>query len=452
MRANITRDEILNGNIIKGLIRLSLPLMLLNLINTLYGIVDTFFVGKIGELEVGAVSLITPITNCGVAFATGLSVAAIAMISRALGKNDIDKANQITTHLIILSIVLGILITSISILFNKPILNWLNTPEDIYLATYKYYIIVSFDYACLFLLTMFQAIRQSCGDSSSGVKLNIIASLLNACLDPLFIFVFKMGIFGAGLATVLSKVIVIPFALTSLITNKNTVYLSFKENKFSYRIMRRIILIAVPASLGQLLSSFGFVLMSREIVSYGSIIMSGYGIGNSISNIYYIPINSIGSALPTFIGQNLGAQNEQRAKQSYKDSIKLVAIMCVIVIGLGFLTSRYAIRIFVENASEKLIEVSLEYAYFSIATAFFMGWFNSLCGVFNGSTNTKISMVLSTCRLLVVRMPLVYLLARYTNLGYTGIWISMIISNLIICITGQIIYNHYPWTSKHIAI
>ena len=192
--------------------------------------------------------------------------------------------------------------------------------------------------------------------------------------------------------------------------------------------------------------------MSREIVSYGSIIMSGYGIGNSISNIYYIPINSIGSALPTFIGQNLGAQNEQRAKQSYRNSIKLVGIMCVIVIALGFLTSRYAIRIFVENASDKLIEVSLEYAYFSISTAFFMGWFNSLCGVFNGSTNTKISMILSTCRLLVVRMPLVYFLARFTNLGYTGIWVSMIISNLVICIAGQIIYNHYPWTSKHIAI
>ena len=249
MRANITRDEILNGNIIRGLIKLSLPLMLLNLINTLYGIVDTFFVGKIGELEVGAVSLVTPITNCGVAFATGLSVAAIAMISRALGKNDIEKANQITTHLVILSVVLGVLITSLSLLFNKALLNWLNTPKDIYKDTLSYFVIVSFDYTCLFLLTMFQAIRQSCGDSSSGVKLNIVASILNGCLDPLFIFVFKMGIFGAGLATVLSKVIVVPFALSSLITNRNSIYLSFKENKFSYRIMRRIILIAVPASL-----------------------------------------------------------------------------------------------------------------------------------------------------------------------------------------------------------
>ena len=452
MRANISRDEILHGNIIKGLIKLSLPLMLLNLINTLYGIVDTFFVGKIGELQVGAVSLVSPVINCGIAFATGLSVASIAMISRQLGKNNISKANQIISHLIILAIILGVVITSISLVFNSQVLAWLNTPNDIYQDTHDYYMIVSFDYTCLFLLTMFQAIRQSCGDSSSGVKLNIVASILNGCLDPIFIFVFKMGIFGAGLATVLSKVIVIPFAMYSLIENRNNAYLSFRENKIDLKIMCRIILIAVPASIGQLLSSFGFVLMSREIVSYGSIIMSGYGIGSNIANIYYIPVNSIGSALPTFIGQNLGAKDEERAKKSYVDSIKLVTIICIIVIALGFLTSRFAVQIFVENASEKLIEVSLEYAYYSIGTAFFMGWFNSLCGVFNGSTNTKISMILSTCRLLVIRMPLVYFLAKYTNMGYTGIWVSMIVSNLITCVAGQIVYNHYPWTSKYISI
>lgn len=452
MRANISRSEILSGNIIKGLIKLSIPLMVLNVINVLYGIVDTFFVGKIGELQVAAVSIISPITNCAIAFGTGLSVAGIAMISRALGKNDQEKANQIATHLIVLAIVVGVLITGLSLIFRKQILTWLNVPSDIYEDTYNYFVAVSFDYVGLFVLTMFQAIRQSCGDSTSGAKLNIIASILNGVFDPVYIFLFNMGTFGAGLSTVLSKLAVIPFCLYSLYVNKEDVHISISEYKFDYKIMRRIILIAIPSSIGQLLSSFGFVLMSKEIVSYGSIIMSGYGIGNSISSIFYIPSDSIGAALPTFIGQNLGAKNEERAKQSYRKSILLVAIISVIVIILGFLTSKYIVLLFVSNASDTLMEVSLQYAKFSIATAFFMGWFNSLCGVFNGSTNTKISMVLSTCRLLVIRMPLVYLLERFTNLGYTSIWISMILSNLIICIAGQIIYNHYPWQTKQISV
>ena len=452
MRANISRTEILEGNIVRGLIKLSIPLMVLNIINVLYGIVDTFFVGKIGELQVAAVSLISPITNCAIAFGTGLSVAGIAMISRALGKGDKQKANQIATHLIILAIIAGVLITGLSIIFRKQILSWLNVPSDIYEDTYNHFIAVSFDYVGLFVLTMFQAIRQSCGDSSSGAKLNIIASILNGCFDPVYIFVFNMGTFGAGLSTVLSKLAVIPFCLYSLYSNKDDVHISLTEYKFDYKIMRRIILIAIPSSLGQLLSSFGFVLMSKEIVSYGSIVMSGYGIGNSISSIFYIPSDSIGAALPTYIGQNLGAKNEERAKQSYNKSILLVAIISVIVIILGFLTSKYIVLLFVSNASDTLMKVSLEYAKFSIATAFFMGWFNSLCGVFNGSTNTKISMILSTCRLLAIRMPLVYILERYTNLGYTSIWISMILSNLVICIVGQIIYNHYPWQTKQFTI
>lgn len=426
--------------------------MALNLINTLYGIVDTFFVAKIGELQVGAISLVSPITNCGMAFATGLSVAGIAMISRPLGEGNNSKANNIATHLILLSIILGIVITAVSIIFNAFILNWLNTPSDIYKDTYNYYIGISFDYTFLFILTMFQAIRQSCGDSSSGAKINIISAILNVILDPIFIFVFKMGTLGAAVATVLSKTIVCPFAIYSLITNKDIVSISLKENKIELSIMTKIISVAIPASLGSLLSSFGFVLMSREIVSYGSIVMSGYGIGSNISNIFYIPVNSVGSALPTYIGQNLGAGNAERAKKSYVDSIKIVVIMCAIVIVLGFITSKYIVKLFIENASEKLIEVSLEYAYYSIGTAFFMGWFNSLCGVYNGSTNTKISMILSIARLLIVRMPMVWILAKYTNLGYTGIWVSMIISNFIICICGQLIYNKYPWYKKRMSI
>ena len=445
MRLGLTRDEILKGNIIKGLIKLALPLMLLNLINTLYGIVDTYFVGKINELQVAAVSLVTPITNCGIAFSSGLSAAGIAMIARALGQQDKNKADKIATHLIILCFILGSLITILSVVFSSQIMTWFNTPDDIYKDTLSYFICVSFDYVGLFVLTIFQAIRQSCGDSKSGTRLNIIASILNGCLDPLLIFGLNMGTLGAGLATVLSKLIVMPFALKSLFDKENIVYVSLKEHKIETKMMSLIINIALPASFGQFLSSFGFVLMSKEIVSYGSIVMSGYGIGSHVSSIFYIPVDSIGMALPTYIGQNIGADNIERAKQSYKNALKLVSLTAVGVIIVGFLCAKYFVYLFVENASEKLLEISLEYSYFSIATAVFMGWFNSLCGVFNGSTNTKISMILSASRILFIRMPIVYLLRRITNLEYTGIWVSMIISNLITCTIGQLIYMKYPW-------
>lgn len=452
MELNVNREEILNGNIVKGLIKLALPLMLLNLINTLYSIVDTYFVAKIGELQVGAITLVSPITGCGIAFSFGLSAAGIAMIARSLGENNNEKANKIATHLIILAISLGIIITLTCVIFSSQFLGWLNTPSDIYEYTFDYYIAISFDYVFLFLLTIYQAIRQSSGDSKSGARINIIASLLNCVLDPLFIFVFKMGTFGAALATVLSKALMCPFVFKGLYDQSNPVSISFKDYKIDFKLMLNIIKVSIPASLGHLLSSFGFVLMSREIVSYGSIVMSGYGIGSSISSIFYIPVDTVGLSLPTYIGQNLGANNPKRAKQCYSSAIKIVLIISLVTIIIGLNTCKYFVFLFIKDASDELLKIAVEYASFCIATSFFMGWFNSLCGVFDGSTNTKISMILSAARILFIRMPIVYLLARVTNLQYTGIWVSMIISNFITCSIGQILYFKYPWDKKAIKV
>ena len=452
MRINVTQEEILKGNPFKGLLKMALPLMLLNLINTLYGVVDTYFVGKIGELQVGAVSLVTPIINCFASFAMGLSAAAIAMISRSLGNNDRNRANAIATHSLSLAIFLGIFFSVVSIIFRKTILYWLNTPVDIYSDTLDYLSGISLDYLFLFILTLYQSIRQATGDSKSGARLNIIASILNAILDPLFIFVFKMGVFGAAFATVLSKALMCPLAIYHLVKDDNDISISFSKNKMDFSMMINIIRVSLPASIGQFLASFGFVLMSKEVVSYGSIVMSGYGVGTHISSLFYIPVNGIGSALATFIGQNLGASNTKRARLFYKDSMILVAIICLIVIVAGVSTSRYLVGFFIKNPSIKLVNLSCEYANFSIITSFFMGWFNNLCGVYNGSTNTRISMILSASRILFIRMPIVYLLARYTNLQYTGIWYSMIISNFITCFIGQIIYMTYKWDERYIAV
>lgn len=452
MKLNVTRSEILSGNIFKGIIKMALPLMLLNLINTLYGVVDTYFVGKIGELQVGAVSLVSPIINCFASFAMGLSAAAIAMIARSLGRNDKDKASAIATHSLILAIFLGLLFSIFCFFFRERICVWLNTPDDIYLDTLDYLKGISLDFIFLFILTVFQSIKQATGDSKTGARINIIASLLNALLDPLFIFAFKMGVFGAALATVLSKVLMCPIAIYHLIHDDNEVIISLRKYKFSFSMMLNIIRVSLPASVGQFLASFGFVLMSKEVVSYGSIVMSGYGVGSHISSIFYIPINGVGTALATFIGQNLGADNPARARLCYRNAMILVGGISLIVIFLGLSTSKYLVRFFINNPSVELINLSCEYANFSIATGFFMGWFNNLCGVFNGSTNTRISMVLSASRILFIRMPIVYLLARYTNLQYTGIWYSMIISNFITCSIGQIIYLRYSWDKKYIAV
>jgi len=443
----LTKQELLSGNIYKGLFKITIPLIFLNLINTLYGVVDTYFVGLIGELEVGAVSIITPISACATAFCEGLCAAGIALISRAIGKGKDDETISIANHLIILCLIIGLLSFVTIQLLGHPILSWLNTPGDIYTSSYDYLFGISFDFIFLFIISIYQAICQAHGDSKSGVILNTISAILNCLLDPLFILVFKMGTFGAALATVLSKAIVVPYAFYKLTKEKTISYQNFQ---IDLKVLKQITLVAIPSSIGYFLSSFGFVLMQKEIARYGSIAISAYGIGSKISNIYYIFVNCWGSGLTTFIGASLGADNPDRASKSYKSAMFIVFIVSLIFIPLGLLTSKTAIKLFIKGISEELTIKSLEYAYFSIFTAFAMGWMNCLNGVFNGSGNTLIAMILTGARIWFIRIPIIKLLNNLTTLGVTNIWIAMIISNLIVCIMGTLFYHFYNWKENSI--
>lgn len=440
----LSNSYLLNGDIRKGLLKLALPLMFLSLVNSLYNIVDTFWIGKMGELQVGAVALIGPIMGCGSAFITGLSAAGISKISMSLGEGNQDKANSYATHLFVVAVLFGLIIGTCCNVFAHPILQWLETPSDIYQDTYAYLFGISFDFIFLFVLNIFQTIRQAGGDSKTAVIMNVIAAILNMILDPIFIFGLDLGVIGAAIATVLSKVIVIPFVIYILFHDKNYVTCSLKE-KLSFHRFKEIILVGIPASLAQFLSSFGFVLMNKSIVAYGSIAISAYGLGNKVTDLFYIPIYAFGGALAPFIGQNIGAKNSERAKQCYKEATILTLFVSVIVMVIGFLTAKYIVLFFVSNASQELMDMTIEYCFYVIMTIFFMGWFQNIHGVFSGSGKTKLILYLSTFRLWGLRLPMIYIFYNFTNLGPTGIWWSMVISNLITCIVGQYFYNKYEW-------
>ncbi len=442
----LEQNQILEGNIAKGMLKLAYPLIILSFINSLYSIVDTFWVGRLGELEVGAISLIAPISECGAAFASGLTAAAMALIAMAIGARNIEKSNRLATILIELCVGIGVLIGAICIFAAKPILNWLETPANIYDSAAAYLFGISFDFVCMFILNIFVAIRQSNGDSKTGVKINTIAALINVVLDPILMFGFHLGIFGAALATTLSKVITTPIALYILISEKDMTRVDFKRYyKPQFEEIKEIITVAIPASIGSFLSSFGFVLMNKSIVSYGSVTMAAYGLGNRISGVFYIPMNGIAGALTPFIGQNLGAKNVERTKECYRTYMKINVIGSMIVTVIGMILTKYLVYAFVSEPSPSLLKETCEYAYYCILTGIFMGWFNGLNAVFNGSGHTKYTLFLNSFRLWGLRIPMIYLFSHYTGVGATGIWWSMCLSNIIICVLGQILYKVKPW-------
>ena len=441
--------NLLDKNVTKNLMQMALPLMFLNLVNSLYSVVDTFFVGQIGELQVGAVTLVGPVTSCAVAFTAGLSAAALALVSQAIGAGNYEKADETATHLLLMTIITGLAMTVVLFFGTDIVLQWLDTPADIFEDSRAYLRGISFDFIGMFMLSLFHAIHQANGDSKSGVTLNSISAVLNIILDPIFIFGLDLGVLGAALATSLSKFLLVPVVIYKLYKNgeHNMTTIAFRKYPLTVASFREIMGVTIPASISQFFTAFGFVLMNKAIIYYGSIAMSAYGLGSRIANLFYIPVNSIGSALAAFIGQSLGAGDTEHAKLCFRKAMVLCSGISAVITIFGWIAAPQIVPLFVKDASQELLYLAKEYTFYSVATAFFMGWYGILSGVYNGSGHTKTSLVLAVFRLWGCRIPMIYLF-RMLGFGPTGIWWSMLLSNLFCCLVGQFIYGTGKWQTR----
>lgn len=438
--ARVSNRDLLHGNIRKTLIQMALPLMAFNMVNVIYGYVDTHFVSRLGELQVGAVSIMNTINLSGSAFATGISAAGMALISSALGAGQRKRAGQIATMLFGIAMLIALFISGSCLLFPKQLLTLLNTPQDIFEYAHAYLLGLAPNFIFVYILTIFQAFRQSSGDTRSAVFLNIAANILNALLDPLFIFRFNWGMMGAALATTVSKMLVCPIALFGMFARQQDVSVDFRKHRFDRTIFREIIKTALPASLGSFAMEFGFVIMNSFILSYGSIIMSAYALGNKISSLFYIPINALSSAPVPLVGQAIGAGDNKRARQCFRETMLLGAVLSTVLLAAGLPLARPLAHLLVGNASPEMLENGIIYGRFSIGTIFFMVWVNALLAMFNGSGHTRSSLFINLLRLWLLRLPLMIFFRNFTSLGPLGIWMSMILSNLLCSIISQIWY------------
>ncbi|MBO4218614.1 MAG: MATE family efflux transporter [Erysipelotrichaceae bacterium] len=439
--ARVRKRDLLHGDVRKLLIQMALPLMAFNLVSVLYGYVDTHYISSLGELQVGAVSIMNNINLCGSAFATGLSAAGMALMSSALGAGQRRRASHIATLLFAMAMAIAFLISGGCALFSRQLLTLLKTPEDIFEYAREYLLGLAPSFLFTYILTIFQALRQSNGDSRSAVALNIIATLLNVVLDPLLIFRLNLGMLGASLATSLSKMLVCPIALFGMLDSHQEVSVDFRRYGFDRSILKQIIHTALPASLGSFMMEFGFIIMNSFILSHGSIIMSAYSLGNKISSPFYVPVNALSAALVPFIGQAVGAGDNKRARQCYRQAMILSLEVSAVLLAIGIPLAPLLAHLLVGEASPEMLENGIIYGRFSIGTIVFMVWVNNILAMFNGSGHTRSSLFINLLRLWLLRLPLLIFFGSCTDLGPLGIWMAMILSNLFCGIISQIWYS-----------
>lgn len=442
-------ELILKGSIYKALINLSIPIMINSIIQSLYNLVDGIWVSKISSVHFAATSFVWPVNFLFIAIGLGISIAGTSLLSQFIGAGKIKDGKEYSTQLFVISTILGLIFTIIGVIISPYIIKAMGAEGEFAKLANTYLRVTFFDLPFLFLFFNIESTMTAQGNTVTPTILGGIAGILNVILDPIFIFTFNMGIAGAAWATVLSRVLCALYGMKLIFSDNNKIKPDFRGFKFNNKIIKDLAKVGLPASIGQTGASIGFMFLNGFIVSYGTATMAAFGMVNRVSNLVMQPAMSVGSALTAVVGQNLGANQLDRADESFKKSSIISLTIGVIGCVILFIFNKEIVSFFIQSKDDpKVISESMTFMRYTAFSMPLMGMFSVFQGIFQGSGNTKYSMAMEVGRLWFVRLPMILIFKHLTNFGSRGIWFSMAFSNLIVCLYGYWVFKTRNWKSR----
>ncbi|MBR3339581.1 MAG: MATE family efflux transporter [Lachnospiraceae bacterium] len=302
------------GSIISHLIGFYIPLLLGNVFQMLYNTVDSIVVGNfVGKQALAAISSTTMIVNIMIFFFNGFSIGGGVVISRYFGAKKMEDLHRAVETTIAVTILFGIFFTFAGFLLVPAMLRLMSTPDDVFPQA-KVYLQIYFSGALgLLIYNMGSGILRAVGDTRRPLYFLIFTSVLNTVLDLVFVIVFRAGIAGAAIATILSQFLSAILVLMLLCGTDDIYKLTWHDLRIDLSMLRNILEIGLPAGLQSMITSVSNVFVQSYINGFGSGCMAGWGAYNKLDSFIFLPINSLSQAATTFVGQNIGAERQDRA-------------------------------------------------------------------------------------------------------------------------------------------
>ncbi len=446
------KPDLLHGNILEELLILGLPVMVANLVQTLYNLVDAFWLGKVGKAALSAPTITFNVVFVIIAFSMGVSVGGSTLVAQYTGAKMDKEAKKAAGTTITMMLALGVLFAIIGYFVTPSVLKLLHTPKDAYIPTLKYMRTIFMGLPFMFGYMSFQGIVQGRGNTVTPMKIITFSLLLNAVLDPLLIFGIwfpKMGVTGAALATDLARVLALYLGFRYLFSEKSQIRLTIKDFGIDWKIVGKIFKIGLPLSIGQMATSLGFTLLISIVNLFGSAVVSAFGIGNRIISLLNMPAMGFSQAATVMVGQNLGADNTERAEQTVWTAAKVIAIVLFSGATLTFLFGGYIVKFFINDP--EVIKVGTNLFRIASYSVPFFGIMFAFNAAFSGSGHTTPILVLNTTRLWGIRIPVAYYLALKMKMGPNGIFYAMVVSNVIIAAAAYLWFRKGTWKKKVIS-
>lgn len=439
--------DMTSGNPYRLILLFTAPLLLGNVFQQLYNMVDSMVVGNfIGEHALAAVGTGFPIIFMLSSLFMGLSVGATIMISQYYGAKDMENVRG-TVNTIYTATMVGIIpLTVIGILSSEPLLRLMNVPDDGTLEMAKIYMLVIFIGMIGNLgFNINAGILQGFGDSRTSLLFLAVAAIINIVLDLVFTFC-GMGVFGVALATIIAQVASWLFGVYFINKHYTFLHISLFQFQFNRSLFNKAIRLGVPSGIQQALFSVGIMAMQALVNSYGSSFIAGFNGSNKIDTFVFLPIQSISSAVTTYVGQNVGAARLDRVKRGTKAGLVLGVSGSLLISGLVYPLSALLMRMF--SQSPDVISAGVSYLHSLLPFYFLCAILFILSAVLRGAGSMVVPMAASIISLWIARIPISYWIAG--QFGKDFIYYSYPVSWALGVVIVLIYYLQGGWKKKSI--
>lgn len=434
--------ELLNSSNIKNLLfKLSFPATIAMIVNALYNIVDTVFIGRgIGTLAIAGVAIQLPIQIIILSFGLFIGVGASSMLSRYLGKKDFEKVNYIACNSFLCIGIIGLFFSIFGYIFCDSIVVLFGATKNIFPYARDYVKIMFIGSLYFPFCVSTNNLIRSEGNSKNAMISMIIGFLSNLLLDYLFIFIFHMGIKGAAIATILSKLASFIYIIFYLNSSKTHIKISLKYFVPQKYIIKELLSIGFSAFAVQISSSIVTIILNHILASLGGdISIAVYGIVYKITLFLFMPIHGMVQGMQPIIGYNYGSKNMCKVKETIKLTLIYSTLITTIGVFIGEIFSYEIISLF--NKNTILILQGIKALRIVIIATPLLGIQMTGLGFFQSLGKPLTSFILSILRQILLFIPLALILPNVCNLNLLGVWLAFPISDFLSVIITIFIFK-----------
>lgn len=431
----------------KLIIQFAIPMLLGNVFQQLYNVVDSIVVGQfLGKAALAAVGITMPVIFTLISLIVGMSIGFNVIIAQYFGAKDYKNVQRSVDTMNIILLVSSVLFTILGLLTMDSILTLIKTPIEIHAQAIKYLRIYLLGLVFFFGYNGNAAIYRGMGDSKTPLYFIVFSTILNIGLDLLFVVVFHWGIEGAAWATIVAQALA--YIASIIYINKFHSFLKYKiwNLSFDRYIFKKSLQIGLPTALQQSFVALGMVALLSVVNLFGTDVVAAYSIATRIESFVSLPAMNFAAALSTFVGQNIGAQKIDRVRNGYLSTLKVTLLITISMTLLILIFSYPLVRIFTND----LAVINICQEYLNVVSFFFI-FFTIMFvnnGVMRGSGDTLIPMLFTLFSLWIIRIPLAFLLSK--SMGYMGIWWAIPIAWFFGMTLSYLYYRTGRWKRKSV--